>query len=92
MGLGKTIQLLAFIQLLKVKKKLQQPILLIAPTSVLTNWKREALIFTPELNVYEHYGSRRPSTPDEIKKALKNSNMTPAKAVSYTHLTLPTKA
>jgi SNF2 family DNA or RNA helicase len=40
MGLGKTIQLLAFLQHLKAEEELKAPVLLVAPTSVLTNWKR----------------------------------------------------
>ena len=75
MGLGKTIQLLAFLQHLKAEQELKRPVLLIAPTSVLTNWKREALAFTPELNVREHYGPRRPSTPAALKKALKGLDL-----------------
>ncbi len=75
MGLGKTIQLLAFLQHLRSEKELKRPVLLIAPTSVLTNWKREALAFTPELNVKEHYGPRRPSTVDDLKKSLKNVDL-----------------
>ena len=75
MGLGKTIQLLAFIQHLKNSKELKRPILLIAPTSVLTNWKREALSFTPELNVYEHYGHKRSSTPKQLKQDLKKIHL-----------------
>ena len=70
MGLGKTIQLLAFLQHLKAERELKRPVLLVAPTSVLTNWKREAAAFTPELEVREHYGSRRPSTASALAKAL----------------------
>ena len=70
MGLGKTIQLLAFLQHLKVAGDLKRPVLLVAPTSVLTNWKREAAGFTPELAVREHYGPRRPSNEAALKKAL----------------------
>ncbi|ABX07981.1 DEAD/DEAH box helicase [Prochlorococcus marinus] len=71
MGLGKTIQVLAFIQHLKSNKDLKKPVLLIAPTSVLTNWKREAYSFTPELSVLEHYGPNRSSTSTLLKKILK---------------------
>jgi superfamily II DNA or RNA helicase len=70
MGLGKTIQLLAFLQHLKAEQELKRPVLLVAPTSVLTNWRREAAAFTPELEVREHYGPRRPSTEAALKKAL----------------------
>ena len=75
MGLGKTIQLLAFLQHLKAEQELKRPVLLVAPTSVLTNWRREAESFTPELAVIEHYGPRRPSTPAELKKALKEVDL-----------------
>ncbi len=70
MGLGKTIQLLAFLQHLKVERELKRPVLLVAPTSVLTNWKREAAGFTPQLEVREHYGPRRPSSASALAKAL----------------------
>ena len=75
MGLGKTIQLLAFLQHLKAEDELKRPVLLVAPTSVLTNWKREAHGFTPELGVREHYGPRRPSSPEALKKALKGVDL-----------------
>ncbi|SBO43808.1 DEAD/DEAH box helicase [Cyanobium sp. NIES-981] len=75
MGLGKTIQLLAFLQHLKAEGELKRPVLLVAPTSVLTNWKREAAAFTPELGVREHYGPRRPSSEAALKKALKGVDL-----------------
>ena len=75
MGLGKTIQLLAFLQHLKAEDELKRPVLLVAPTSVLTNWKREAAGFTTELGVREHYGPRRPSSPEALKKALKGVDL-----------------
>jgi superfamily II DNA or RNA helicase len=75
MGLGKTVQLLAFLQHLKVAGELKRPVLLVAPTSVLTNWKREAAGFTPELEVREHYGPRRPSSEAALKKALEGIDL-----------------
>ncbi len=75
MGLGKTIQLLAFLQHLKIEQELKRPVLLIAPTSVLTNWKREAQAFTPDLKVHEHYGPRRPSTTSTLQKSLKGVDL-----------------
>jgi SNF2 family DNA or RNA helicase len=75
MGLGKTIQLLAFLQHLKVEQELKRPVLLVAPTSVLTNWKREAASFTPELEVREHYGPRRPATEAALAKALEGVDL-----------------
>ena len=75
MGLGKTIQLLAFLQHLKAEQELKRPVLLIAPTSVLTNWAREAAQFTPELAVMEHYGPKRAATAAALKKALKDIDL-----------------
>jgi SNF2 family DNA or RNA helicase len=60
MGLGKTIQTIA---LLQHEKELQgpfpAPVLLVAPTSVVTNWQREFARFAPDLNVYIHRGAER---------------------------------
>jgi SNF2 family DNA or RNA helicase len=60
MGLGKTIQT---ISLLAREKEgagsLPAPALLIAPTSVVTNWEREVLRFAPELRTYVHRGAYR---------------------------------
>lgn len=75
MGLGKTIQLLAFLQHLKAEKGLKRSVLLVCPTSVMTNWQREAGQFTPELRVIEHYGSRRPATPTRLKETLKTVDL-----------------
>jgi len=47
MGLGKTVQALAVLQ----SRASQGPQLVIAPTSVVGNWQREAARFTPALNV-----------------------------------------
>jgi SNF2 family DNA or RNA helicase len=60
MGLGKTIQTLAL--LLREKERLGKfttPVLLIAPTSVVTNWEREIRRFSPSLRTYIHQGPSR---------------------------------
>ncbi|MDD3654617.1 MAG: DEAD/DEAH box helicase [Desulfotomaculaceae bacterium] len=59
MGLGKTVQWIAY--LLKVKECEEQtlPSLLICPTSVLGNWKKELERFAPVLKVYLYYGPQR---------------------------------
>lgn len=58
MGLGKTIQTLAMIQRDRDNGE-ERPVLLICPTSVVSNWKKEAARFTPELPVMIHHGSDR---------------------------------
>ena len=61
MGLGKTVQLLAL--LLHERKGGAQPgpTLLVVPTSVVSNWKREAERFAPDLRVSIHHGLERTS-------------------------------
>ena len=49
MGLGKTIQTLAFI--VSERERVQEPMLVVAPTSVVYNWQAEAERFAPGLNV-----------------------------------------
>jgi SNF2 family DNA or RNA helicase len=58
MGLGKTIQALAL--LLKVKQEHgSQPVLVVAPTSVLPNWEREIERFVPTLTRFTWHGADR---------------------------------
>jgi len=51
MGLGKTVQTLAHLLLEKERKRMNKPCLIIAPTSLMSNWRREAEQFTPRLSV-----------------------------------------
>lgn len=59
MGLGKTLQALAHLLIEKQAGRLQQPALVIAPTSLMGNWRREANRFTPDLRVLIVHGSDR---------------------------------
>ena len=60
MGLGKTVQALTMIQRLKEEMgRLPAPILLICPTSVVTNWEIEKQKFTPDLQTLVHQGGER---------------------------------
>ena len=60
MGLGKTVQLIAFLLHLKQENALGGPVLLVCPTSVLSNWQREVKKFGPELNSLIYHGDKRP--------------------------------
>jgi len=51
MGLGKTVQALAHLLKEKESKRMDRPCLIIAPTSLMSNWRREAEQFTPKLSV-----------------------------------------
>ena len=55
MGLGKTVQMLALLQL----DRGHGPALIVCPTSLLSNWEREAARFTPELKVLTIDGTDR---------------------------------
>ena len=71
MGLGKTIQLIAFLLYLKQESALGGPVLLVCPTSVLTNWQREVQKFGPELKTLVYHGDKRPKGVALVKAAAK---------------------
>jgi len=70
MGLGKTVQALAFFQSLRdrkgAKKEVRKPVLIVAPTSVITNWSYEIRKFTPTAKVLMLHGPGRKALFDEI--------------------------
>jgi superfamily II DNA or RNA helicase len=60
MGLGKTLQVIALLQRLKEDGALDEArALVIVPTSLLTNWQKEAERFAPKLRVEVFHGARR---------------------------------
>lgn len=59
MGLGKTVQILALIALEKARGHLVNPVLVVAPTSLMTNWSAEAQKFAPDLKVLVLHGADR---------------------------------
>jgi len=71
MGLGKTVQTLALLQEERNRGE-KRPVLLICPTSVVNNWRKEAEQFTPDLRVHVHHGADRLKTT-AFKKAAKSS-------------------
>lgn len=67
MGLGKTIQAISYV--LKVKEVDQSAkVLVIAPVSLITNWKKELNQFSPSLRVLIHHGSKRDKGPETAGK------------------------
>jgi SNF2 family DNA or RNA helicase len=75
MGLGKTIQTISL--LVREKEaagKLSAPALLIAPTSVVTNWEREIGRFAPGLQTYVHRGADR-LRGGEFHEAIKDKDV-----------------
>ncbi len=59
MGLGKTAQALAHLLLEKESGRMDRPCLVVLPTSLIFNWKREAERFAPGLRVLSLHGSAR---------------------------------
>lgn len=59
MGLGKTVQILALLAREKAEGRQILPSLIVAPTSLMTNWCQEAARFAPDLKVLLLHGSAR---------------------------------
>lgn len=71
MGLGKTVQTLALILREKEESggRLAGPVLVVCPTSVVSNWAREAQHFTPGLTCLVHQGPGRLRDEAFVKQA-----------------------
>ncbi|MEZ4308750.1 MAG: SNF2-related protein [Polyangiaceae bacterium] len=68
MGLGKTVQTIALLLAVKQEEK-KIKALIVAPTSVVTNWEREIARFAPSLKVSLWHGTGRREQADEIREA-----------------------
>lgn len=68
MGLGKTLQTITFLQYLKTKNKSNPPTLIIAPTSLIFNWKSEIEKFCPTLKMLVYVGNNRAENKDQFSK------------------------
>ncbi len=69
MGLGKTLQSVAHILLEKEQGRLDAPTLVIAPTSLMYNWKEEIEKFAPDLSVVVLQGMQRKKDFEKIEKS-----------------------
>ena len=68
MGLGKTAQLIASL----LADPLQAPTLVVAPVTLLGNWRRELERFAPNLVVGLHHGAQRPRTAATLRRAVQD--------------------
>ena len=59
MGLGKTHQAMAFMLTLKEQEKLENPCLVVCPTTVLSHWKNKLSEHVPGLKAAEYHGGQR---------------------------------
>jgi superfamily II DNA or RNA helicase len=66
MGLGKTVQVLAHVLAERQRGRLVQPVLIVAPTTLVANWQAEAARFTPMLSVLVLHGSARTERFEQI--------------------------
>ncbi len=67
MGLGKTLQTISHILKEKESGRMHEPVLVVAPTSLVGNWAREIEKFAPALEVHVHYGPRRRHSVRNVK-------------------------
>ncbi|PEN08532.1 ATP-dependent helicase [Longimonas halophila] len=87
MGLGKTVQALALLQRTYNGSPESNapengsanasllPSLIVCPTSVVTNWKKEANRFTPDLSVLVHHGGDRASDEEAFTEQMANRTL-----------------
>lgn len=68
MGLGKTLQTLTHLLIEKEQGRLDLPALIVAPVSLMGNWRREAQRFTPDLKVLVLHGADRHQAADLLAK------------------------
>src|SRR5574344_860430 len=59
MGLGKTIQVISLILKLKEENTLKKPVLVVCPTTLMGNWKKELDMFAPSLTSTTYHCSER---------------------------------
>ena len=65
MGLGKTLQVIAVLSYFRITWN--QSSLIIAPATLLENWRREFARFSPKMSVHIHSGNGRTGFPSQLK-------------------------
>lgn len=71
MGLGKTVQTLAWM----LSRERRGPALVVAPLTLLANWRHEIGRFAPSLSVYLHHGDKRHAASG-FRVAAQNADVT----------------
>lgn len=67
MGLGKTAQVIALVAAV-IERRLLENILIVVPSTLLENWRREFAFFAPEIIPFIHHGSGRIGSPSMLKE------------------------
>lgn len=57
MGLGKTVEMIAFLNGLWYTKRIKNPILILCPATVIHQWLREFHIWAPSFRIFIYHGS-----------------------------------
>lgn len=71
MGLGKTVQLISYVLYTVETLNVEEPTIIVCPTSVLGNWQKELARFAPTLRVHTHYSANR-LKDEQFEQFLKN--------------------
>jgi len=67
MGLGKTLQTIALLEHFRASRGWREaPALIVLPTSLITNWRKELTRFAPELRVAIYHGATRKVSDFEV--------------------------
>ena len=77
MGLGKTIQAIAWMLKTREQRRANaeaEPVLVVAPLTLLSNWRHELAKFAPSLRVYVHQGEMR-HVGSGFKKAVREADV-----------------
>jgi SNF2 family DNA or RNA helicase len=67
MGLGKTVQIISLLLLQPPSEN--APALIICPTTLIANWRREIMRFAPEISLMIHRGSHRTGISAGLQRA-----------------------
>ena len=87
MGLGKTIQALALLER-DHADGVDRPVLLVCPTSVVGNWRKEAARFAPGLPVLVHHGLSRARGEEFAQQAARHALVISSYALMHRDLDL----
>jgi superfamily II DNA or RNA helicase len=66
MGLGKTLQTIALLAIEKEQRRMDQPALVVVPTSLIEGWRRQIAQFAPHLSVLVLHGGKRHAAFDKL--------------------------
>jgi len=65
MGLGKTIQAITILLHMKTENLIKEKVIIVAPTTLLSNWEKEIEKFAPSLSFFSYHGAKRELQSDK---------------------------